>query len=33
MFFSVGGGRSYISGTTSEEARHRRFLALMVGAP
>jgi hypothetical protein len=31
--FSVDGERSWISGIASLGARHRRFLALMVGAP
>jgi hypothetical protein len=34
MFFNVDGGRSRISSSgTSHGAHHRRFLALMVGAP
>jgi hypothetical protein len=34
MFLSVYGGRSWISSSgTTQGARHRRFLALMVGAP
>jgi hypothetical protein len=33
MFLSVDGGRSRISGTTSQRARRRHFLPLMVGAP
>jgi hypothetical protein len=32
-FFSVDGERSWISGTASQKAHHRWFLALMVGAP
>jgi hypothetical protein len=34
MFFSIDGGLSRISSpSTSQEARHQLFLALMVGAP
>jgi hypothetical protein len=34
MFLSIDGGRSWISSFgTSQEARRRCFLALMVGAP
>jgi hypothetical protein len=33
MFFSVDGGHSWISGTASQGAYRRHFLALMVGAP
>jgi hypothetical protein len=34
MFLSVDGGRSWISSSdTSQGARRRRFLALMVDAP
>jgi hypothetical protein len=33
LLFSVDGGCSQISGTASQEAHHRRFLALMMDAP